>query len=75
MVVGAIHILRERLDMLDFTLPFMTESQVVVKRPDPLFTLSPTRLLTIFQPFSEMLWTVIIIEILIVWVLIMLTEV
>jgi len=74
MVVGAIHILRERLDMLDFTLPFMTESQVVVKRPDPLFTLSPTRLLTIFQPFSEMLWTVIIIEILIVWVLIMLTE-
>jgi len=60
--------------MVDFSLPYMTESQVVVKRPDPLFTVSASRLLTIFRPFTGLLWFTIIVEVLIVWILIMLTE-
>ena len=71
MVAGAVHVLRERLDLLDFTSTYLTVRQITVKRPHGAF---PSIMKT-FQCFDESLWFVgLFMEIAIVWVLILLVE-
>lgn len=54
LVAGAVHTLRERLDMLDFTMSYMTVRQITVKRGA---TYMPN-FLTTFQCFTADLWFV-----------------
>lgn len=70
MVAGAVHILRERLDMLDFSMPYLTVRQVVVKRS----TFRLPDFMNTFYAFEAGLWFVILAEIAIVWVCILLVE-
>jgi hypothetical protein len=54
LVAGAVHTLRERLDLLDFTTSYMKVRQITVKRGA---TYMPN-FLTTFQCFTEDLWFV-----------------
>jgi len=70
-VAGAVHVLRERLDLLDFSSSYFTVRQITVKRGTPLI---PDFMKT-FKCFDETLWFIgLFMEIAVVWVLILLVE-
>lgn len=52
LVAGAVHTLRERLDLLDFTMSYMTVRQITVKKGRAY----EVNFLTTFQCFTEDLW-------------------
>lgn len=52
MVAGAVHALRERLDLLDFTTTYITVRQITVKRGQQLIP----DIMKTFQCFDESLW-------------------
>mmetsp|Transcript_40767 Transcript_40767/g.96518 ORF Transcript_40767/g.96518 Transcript_40767/m.96518 type:complete len:619 (+) Transcript_40767:129-1985(+) len=70
MVAGAVHIMRERLDMIDFSMPYLTVRQVVVKQN----SLRLPEIMKTFDAFDGTLWVVIMVEIAIVWFCILAVE-
>jgi len=72
-VAGSISITRQRYDILDFSMPYYTSQQITVKRKST-FVMNVQGYLSIFQPFSGLLWATIVIEIIIVWLLLVLLE-
>ena len=57
MVAGAVHSLRERLDLLDFTTSYLEVRQITVKRGQELKDID---IMTTFQCFTPDLWFVAI---------------
>ena len=53
MVAGAVHVLGERLELLDFTTSYLPVRQITVKRGQKL---SDIDIMKTFQCFTEDLW-------------------
>jgi hypothetical protein len=53
MVAGAVHLLRERLDLLDFSTSYLPVRQITVKRGQKLTDID---IMKTFQCFKEDLW-------------------
>ena len=71
MVAGAVHVLRERLDLLDFTSPYIEVRQVVVTKSKFAWP----NIMKTFQCFDETLWFLgLFMEVAIVWGMILLVE-
>ena len=79
LVVGAVHVTGSRLDMLDFTVPYMAVDQLLVKRrlDISIATLLQERIdqvFTVFLPLSVDAWIVILLEILFFTLIILMIE-
>jgi hypothetical protein len=73
MVLGAVHVVVERVAVLQFSAPFLTVRQIVVKRDDP-----PPPILDLvlnpFKPFNDFLWLAIVVENIVMWAIFLLIE-